>query len=72
MEKFRDGYLFKGTLSVANTAVENVNPDNTGKKVIFKNYASFNDGISEKNNTQVDNARDINVVMALYKLTGIL
>ena len=38
------------------------------KRVIFKNYASFTDCISQIKNTQTDNANDINVVMLMYKL----
>ena len=42
--------------------------DNTGKKVIFKNCTPFIDFISEINNTQVDTAKDIDVVMPMYNL----
>ena len=38
------------------------------KKVIFKNYAPFTDCISEINNTQVDNAKDLDIVMSMYNL----
>ena len=36
---------------------------------IFKNCAPFTDCISEINNTKIDNAKDIDVVMAMYNLT---
>ena len=36
--------------------------------VIFKNCDSFTDCISKINNTQVDNAKDIDVIMSMYKL----
>ena len=36
------------------------------KKVLFKNCAPFLDCISEINNTQIDNAKDIGVVMPMY------
>ena len=36
------------------------------KGVIFKNCASFTDCISEISNTQVDNAKDLGVVMPVY------
>ena len=38
------------------------------KKVIFKNCAPFTNCISEINNTQVDNAKDIDIVMPMYNL----
>ena len=36
------------------------------KQVIFKNCAPFTDCISEINNTQIDNAKYIDVVMPVY------
>ena len=39
------------------------------KGVIFKNCSSFTDCISEINNTQIDNAKYIDVVMPMYNLT---
>ena len=38
------------------------------KKVIFKNYAPFTDCMREINNTQVDNAKYIDIVMPMYDL----
>ena len=38
------------------------------KKVTFKNCAPFTNCISEINNTQVDNAKDIDIVMPMYNL----
>ena len=38
------------------------------KKAIFKTYALFADCMSEINNTQVDDAHDIDIVMYLYNL----
>ena len=37
-------------------------------KVVFKNWAPFIDCISETNNTQVDNAKDLDVVISMYNL----
>ena len=37
-------------------------------KKIFKNYAPFINCISEINNTQVDNVKDINIIMPVYNL----
>ena len=44
-------------------AVNNIN-----KKVIFKNCAPSTNCISETNNTQIDNAKDIDIVMPMYNL----
>ena len=40
----------------------------TETKKIFKNCALFTDCVSEINNTQVGNAKDVYVVMPLYDL----
>ena len=42
--------------------------NNTNKEVIFKYCASFTDSITEINNTQVDDAQKIDVVMPIYNL----
>ena len=57
----------KGTLKISNTGKAPV-LNNVGKNVIFKNFAPFNDCVSEINNTQVNNANDIVLVMPLYNL----
>ena len=51
--------LVKETVSVKNTAVAEADAYNANIKVIFKNCAPFTDCISETNNIQVDNAKDI-------------
>ena len=67
---YSDAYiLLKGTISVNNTAASGAAANNTNKKVIFKNCAPFTNCISEINNTQMDNAKDIDIVMPMYKLT---
>ena len=43
---------------------------NANKKVIFKNCAPFTNCISEINNTLIDNAKDIDILMPLYNLTN--
>ena len=55
--------LVKGNITVNNTATDGAAAFNTVKKVIFKNYASFTNCISEINHTEVDNAKDIDIVM---------
>ena len=68
---YSDAYiLVKGTISVNNTAAQGAaaNNNNNNKKVIFKNCAPFTNCISEINNTQIDNAKDIDIVMPMYNL----
>ena len=66
---YSDAYiLVKRTITVNNTAAAGVDINNTNKKVIFKNYSIFSNCISEVNNTQVDNAKDIDIVMPMYIL----
>ena len=42
--------------------------DRKNKKVIFKSSELFTDFITEINNTQVDNAQDLAIVMSVYIL----
>ena len=64
-----DAYiLVKGTITVNNTAAQGAAVNNINKKVIFKNCAPFTNCISEINNTQIDNAKDIDLVMPMYNL----
>ena len=60
--------LVKGTISVNNTAAAGAAVNNDDKKVIFKDCAPFTNCISEINNTQEDNAKDIDIVMPMYNL----
>ena len=66
---YSDTYiLVKGTITVNNTAAQGAAANNTNKKVIFKNCAPFTNCISEINNTQIENAKDIDIVMPMYNL----
>ena len=66
---YNDAYIFvKGTITVNNTAAEGAAANNTNKKVIFKNCASFTNCISAINNAQVDNPKDIDIVMPMFNL----
>ena len=66
---YGDAYiLVKGTITVNNAAAADADANNTSKKVIFKNCAPFTNYISEINNTQVDNAKDLDIVMPMYNL----
>ena len=60
--------LVKGNITVNNTAAEGAAANNTDKKVIFKNCAPFTNCISKINNTQIDNAEYIDIVMPMYNL----
>ena len=66
---YSDSYiLVKGTITIAgagdNAAARKA--DERDKGVVFKNCAPFTNCISEINNTQVDNAKDIDIVMPMY------
>ena len=66
---YSDAYiLVKGTITVNNTAAADADAKNTNKKVILKNCTPFTNCISEINNKQVDNAKDIDIVMPMYNL----
>ena len=58
--------MVKGTITVNNTAAADAN--NTNKKVIFENCAPFTDWKNEINNVEIDNAKDIDIVMPMYNL----
>ena len=66
---YSDAYiLVKGTITVNNTAAACAAGNNDNIKVIFKNCDPFINCISEINNTQIDNAKDIDIVMPMYNL----
>ena len=68
---FSDAYiLVKGRITIKGEG-DNVaarQADERDKGVAFKNCAPFINCISEINNTQVDNAKDIDIVMPMYNL----
>ena len=60
---YSDSYiLVKGNIKVNNTGTVSA-PTNRNKKVIFKNCAPFTDCINQINNTLVDNAKYIDIVI---------
>ena len=66
---YSDAYiLVKGNITVNNTAAAAAAANNANKKVIFKNCAPFTNCISKINNTQIDNAEYIDIVMLMYNL----
>ena len=58
----------KGNITVNNTAAEGVDANNTNKKVIFKNCAPFTNCISKINNTKIDDAEYVDIVMPMNNL----
>ena len=58
-------YILK---AIRNTGAAAAASNNGSIKVMLKKYAPLTDGISEISNKQVDNAKDIDVVMPKYNL----
>ena len=66
-----DAYIFvKGTITITGDGHDAAarNLDERNKGVIFKNCAPFTKCISRINNTDIDNAHDIDIVMPMYNL----
>ena len=64
-----DAYiLVKGTIALIGKGAnaEPIRTDKNNKRVIFKHYTLFTDCITEINNTQLHNAKDLDVVMSMY------
>ena len=65
---YSDAYiLVKGNITVNNTGKAAAST-NRNIKIIFKNCAPFANCISKINNTQIDNAEYIDIVMSLYNV----
>ena len=61
---YSDAYIVvKGTITVTDP-----NKANYDKKLAFKNNAPFTSCISKINNTLIDNAEDLDIVMPMYNL----
>ena len=66
---YSDAYiLVKRNITVNNTAADDAAANNDDKKVIFKNCAPFINCISTINNTDIDNAKYIDIVITMYSL----
>ena len=68
---YSDAYiLVKGTITITGEGDDAAEGyvDEWNKGVIFENWTPFTGCISEINNTQVDNAKDLHVVMSMYNL----
>ena len=68
---YNDGYiLVKGIITIAGAEADAAarKADEIDKGVILKNCTPFANGKSEINNTKIDNARDIDIVILMYSL----
>ena len=68
---YSDAYnLVKGIITITGAGADAAarQADERDKDVAFKNFAPFINCISEINNTQVNNAKDIDIVMPIYNL----
>ena len=68
---YSDAYiLVSGTITIDGAGEDNnaKREDERNKGVIFKNCAPFTECITNINNTQIDNAKDIDVMMPMYNL----
>ena len=66
---YSEAYIFvKGTITVPNTEDAGAAVNNYNKILIFKKCAPFTDCITKINNTQVDDAQKIDIVMPMYNL----
>ena len=69
---YADAYiLVKGTITITGDGDddEEKQADERNKGVILKNCAPFTKCISRINNTDIDNARDMDIVIPMYNLT---
>ena len=68
---YADAYiLVKGTITITGSGDDDAarQADESSKGVIFKNCAPFTKCISKINDTEIENAQDIHIVMSMYNL----
>ena len=68
---YADAYiLVKGAITIPGAGDDTAwrRADEINKGVIFKNCAPFTNCISKINDTEIDNAQDIDIVMPMYNL----
>ena len=68
---YADAYiLVKGTIKITGAGGDAAarEADERNKGVIFKNCAQFTKCISKINNTEIDDAQDVDIVMPMYNL----
>ena len=64
-----DAYIpVTGIITVANILATVAPTNNVNEKVMIKHFDLFTEFISEINNTQIDNANDIDVLMSMFNL----
>ena len=71
LRDYADAYiLVKGTITITGAGNDDAakQSDERNKGIIFKNFAPFTKCISRINNTDLDNAKDIDIVMPMYNL----
>ena len=71
LSNYADAYIFvKGTITITGAGDDDAArpADERYKGVIFKNCAPFVSCINRINNTEIDNAKDIDIVMPMYNL----
>ena len=69
---YADAYiLVHGTITITGAGADDATRqvDERDKGVIFKNFAPFIKCISRINSTEIDNAKDIDIVMPMYDVT---
>ena len=64
---YSDVILVSATVTIPNTAAQGAAANNR-KNIIIRNCAPFTKCISQINNTQIDNAKDIDIVIPIYNL----
>ena len=70
---YADAYiLVKGTITITGAGNDDATKqaDERDKGVTFKNCAPFTKCINRINNTEIDNAKDIHILMPMYNLNG--
>ena len=62
--------MIKGTITLVGKGADTtaIQADINNKQVILKNSTPFINCITEMNNTQVDNAKELDIVMPIYNL----
>ena len=66
---YRDAYIpVEGTMIIAGARADAVaqRTDERNNQVTFKNCTTFTKGINQINNTQVDNAKYLDIMISMY------